>query len=119
MKNSSITTKEIPTVKEIADYFGKSVSWVYKNKDELGVRKLGGSLFFPEQEELYERLFCKEEEGVEIRLHPKRDSVHKNMVSDKKRSQKSRSRKEKRIEASHSQETIRNPDRHGLLRYCK
>ena len=47
-KNSFNTKKEqiAFTAKEIANYLGKSVSWVYKNQNELGVRKLGGSLFF-------------------------------------------------------------------------
>lgn len=48
MENSFNKTKEqfVCTPKEVAHYLGKSVSWVYKNQSELGVRKLGGSLFF-------------------------------------------------------------------------
>ena len=49
--------KSIMTVEETARFMRKSVSWVYKNSADLGGRKLGGSLFFPSKEDLYERLF--------------------------------------------------------------
>ncbi len=60
---------EIITVEETAQYFQKSTSWVYNHWKLLGGRKLGGSLFFPKKEDLYEYLFCKNK-GVEVRLHP-------------------------------------------------
>ena len=53
---------------EVAQYLGKSVSWVYKHWQELGGAKLGGSLFFPEKERLYERIFGKTEKNVDVRL---------------------------------------------------
>jgi hypothetical protein len=62
-------TKNILTPEETAQYLKKSVSWVYKNAEILGGRKLGGSLFFPAKEDLYEFIFCKRK-GVEVRLHP-------------------------------------------------
>jgi hypothetical protein len=43
----------ILTPEEVAQFFRKSTSWVYKNWEELGGRKLGGSLFFPRKEDLY------------------------------------------------------------------
>ena len=51
--------KNILTPEETAKYLKKSVSWVYKHAEELGGRKLGGSLFFPAEEDLYEFIFCK------------------------------------------------------------
>ena len=48
---------EIMTPEEVARYLRKSTSWVYKNWQVLGGRKLGGSLFFPRKENLYERIF--------------------------------------------------------------
>ena len=51
--------KSILTPEEIAQYLRKSLSWVYKNWQVLGGVKLGGSLFFPSKEDLYERLFGK------------------------------------------------------------
>ena len=62
----------IMTVEETARFFQKSLSWVYKNWKELGGRKLGGSLFFPSKEDLYELVFCK----VEF-LYPALDNVRK------------------------------------------
>ena len=59
--------KNILTPEETAKYLKKSVSWVYKHAEELGGRKLGGSLFFPAEEDLYEFIFCKRK-GVEVRL---------------------------------------------------
>ena len=38
---------DILTVEEVALYLRKSTSWVYKNWQALGGRKLRGSLFFP------------------------------------------------------------------------
>lgn len=38
---------EIMDPEEVARYLHKSVSWVYKNWQMLGGRKLRGSLFFP------------------------------------------------------------------------
>jgi hypothetical protein len=38
--------KNMMTPEETAQYMRKSLSWVYKNADLLGGRKLGGSLFF-------------------------------------------------------------------------
>ena len=62
---------EIQTPEEVALFFQKSLSWVYKNWKELGGVKLGGSLFFPRKEDLYERLFS-ERQGLEIRLPAQR-----------------------------------------------
>jgi hypothetical protein len=75
---------DIMTPEEVAQYLRKSTSWVYKHWRELGGRKLGGSLFFPGKENLYERLFGKGQ-GMEVRLHLKRDQADSSLVQDKKR----------------------------------
>ncbi len=72
------------TPDEVAQFFKKSTSWVYKNWKELGGTKLGGSLFFPCREDLYELLFQKGK-GVEIRLRPEGKQVHGDLVQNKKR----------------------------------
>ena len=59
---------EVLSVTDVADFLGKSSSWVYKNWKEIGGVKLGGSLLFPSKEILYERLFEQKQE-VEVRLH--------------------------------------------------
>ena len=63
---------DILTPEEVAQFFRKSPSWVYKNWKELGGRKLGGSLLFPKKEDLYERLF-HQREGVAM-ISPKKES---------------------------------------------
>jgi len=116
LKNEdTIDTKSKPdimNIQEAAEYLRKSTSWVYKNWKALGGRKLGGSLFFPSKEDLYESIFQKRK-GVAVRLHPEGDQVHRNLVQDKKRSKKGGSRKTKG--GIKPGTTITNPDRHGLL----
>lgn len=71
--------KHIMTPEEAAQYLRKSPSWVYKHAALLGGRKLGGSLFFPAKEDLYERLF-QQGKGVALRLHPEGNQVHGGLV---------------------------------------
>lgn len=85
MKQSTLDTKDknsIMTVEEVARYLHRSESWVYKHWHILGGRKLGGSLFFPTEEDLYERLFSKEER-MEVRNHNQRGQVHEGLVPHK------------------------------------
>ena len=106
----------VTTPKEVALYFGKSLSWVYKNQNELGVRKLRGSLFFPKKEELYERLFCEKKEHVEIRLHPERKKVHGSLVQNKDRSKTVRSKKKRGTKNTNDTGAVKDdPNRYGLL----
>ena len=80
---------DILTPEEVALYLRKSTSWVYKNWQALGGRKLGGSLFFPRQEDLYERLFCKRQgQGVALRFHPEGDQAHGNLVQKPRKKQR-------------------------------
>jgi hypothetical protein len=106
---------DILTPEEVAQYLRKSPSWVYKHWQELGGRKLGGSLLFPSKEDLYERLFGKRK-GVEVRLHPERDQTHKGLVQTKKGRRKGTSTKKGGNSKSTSADTGRaDPNRHGLL----
>jgi hypothetical protein len=107
--------KNIITIEETAQYLQKSTSWVYKNWKILGGRKLGGSLFFPAKEDLYEYLFGKRER-VEVRLHPERNQAHGSMVHDKERSTISRGKKKGgNTKSSNSDSGGSNPNRYGLL----
>lgn len=101
------------TPEEVAQYLRKSLSWVYKNWQILGGRKLGGSLFFPRKEDLYERLFHKGER-VEMRLHPQGNQTHVNLVQNKSRGQAGRIRQKKGGKKSKARDT--DPNRHGILR---
>jgi len=103
---------DIMTPEEIAHYLHKSVSWVYKNWQVLGGRKLRGSLFFPNKEDLYERLFHTEE-GVEVRLHPEGNQVHGVMVRNKSQGQTGRNKKKGGDITPEAGEGDTN--RHGIL----
>lgn len=107
--------KNILTPEETAQYLKKSISWVYKNAGILGGRKLGGSLFFPAKEDLYEFIFCQRK-GVEVRLHPERKTLHRNMVQNQKRGQADRGQKKGGNTKPRSSDDQRcNPNRHGIL----
>jgi hypothetical protein len=101
----------ILTPEEVAEFLHKSVSWVYKHSEELGGRKLGGSLFFPRKEELYEHLFPKRE-GMEVRFHPDSKQVHRCRIQNKNSGKKSNGQKKGGNKQSENRD---NPNRHGLL----
>jgi hypothetical protein len=104
--------KDIMTAEGAAQCLGKSLSWVYKNWKELGGRKLGGSLFFPSKEDLYERIFGAGQ-GMEVRLHPQENQVLGPMVRDR---QKGVTRRNKKKGGSRKTDTTdTDPNRHGLL----
>jgi len=102
---------------EVAQFFRKSTSWVYKNWEELGGRKLGGSLLFPRKEDLYERLFRKRK-GVEIRLYPKRDEAYGSLVQNKNKGKTCRNKKKGGTIKSKTGNG-EDPNRHGLLGPCE
>ena len=80
----SIRDPAIMTPEEVARFFRKSLSWVYRNRKDLGGRKLGGSLFFPAKEDLYERLFCNEDNlQVVCKSCHKKKSVAENKLRRK------------------------------------
>jgi len=103
---------DIMTAEDVARFLKKSPSWVYKNYQNLGGVKLGGSLLFPSKEDLYERLFGKGQR-VALRFHPERREVHGSLVQDEERGQRGRSQKKgglKELEAKRL-----DPNRHALL----
>jgi hypothetical protein len=115
MNNTAIDSgpgSAIMTPEEVALYLHKSLSWIYRNWQMLGGVKLGGSLFFPRKEDLYERLFRKRQ-GVEIRFHPRRAAMYGCLVQDQAGGKERRGQKKggnnKTIQSSG------NPNRHGLL----
>ena len=114
MALSNIDTTEkhsILTPEEVAKFLHKSVSWVYKHSEELGGRKLGGSLFFPRKEELYEHLFSTRE-GMEVRFHPDSKQVHKIRLQNKNIGKKSNGQKKGGNKKLKNRD---DPNRHGLL----
>ncbi len=92
---------------DVARIFGQSLSWISKNHKKLGGVKIGGRMFFPPKEVLYERLFCREK-GLAIRLHDEGREIHTSVVQDQERGQGIRTKKAKRIEQT-------NFNRHGLF----
>ena len=103
---------EIMTPEEVAQYLRKSTSWVYKNWKILGGKKLGGSLFFPRKEDLYEHIFSQGK-GMEVRLHPEGNPAHRSLVQNKSSGKTGRSKKKGGdIKPKASAE---DQNRHGLL----
>jgi len=103
--------KSIMTLQELSQFLHKSESWVYKHWKQLGGKKLGGSLFFPEKEDLYERLFGRRK-GVEIRLHSKGGQTNRSLVPNKTTSKECGRGKEERTKKSRTADD--DPNRHGL-----
>src|SRR5262245_1268082 len=116
MTVDTVASSAIMTPDEVARYLRKSTSWVYKNWQMLGGVKLRGSLFFPRKEDLYERLFSKEQ-GLEIRLHHRPRAIHGGMVQDQAASQAGRG--PKKGGSSQRAEQSSDANRHGLLRTDK
>jgi hypothetical protein len=119
MSNSPIDKNlalEIMTPEEVALYLRKSTSWVYKNWQTLGGRKLGGSLFFSKKEDLYECLF-NQRQGVALRLHPEGDQAHGSLVQNKNQGQTGRSKTKGGTKKSKAAATgdKEDPNRYGLL----
>ena len=104
------SSSKIMTPEEVAAFCQKSTSWVYAHWEALGGVKLGGSLLFPNKEDLYELLFYKRQ-GLALRLHAKRETTHGNVVQNKKGGKKSRRRKAERVEQTGGED----PNRHGIL----
>jgi len=103
--------KSLTPLEDVSQFLHKSESWVYKHWKELGGRKLGGSLMFPDKEDLYERLFG-ESEGVEVRLHSKGGEANRSLVPNKTTSKECGRGKEERTKKARTADD--NPNRHGL-----
>ena len=91
------SSSKIMTPDEVAAFCQKSTSWVYAHWEALGGVKLGGSLLFPNKEDLYELLFNKRQrKGVEVRLHPEGNQVHGSLVRNKNKGNRPRPKSERR-----------------------
>lgn len=84
-------TEKILSPEEVAKYLKKSLSWVYKNRDLLGGKKVGGTIFFPCKDEIYNRIFPTEKRNV-----------YQHKVSQEKNSKSFNN-------------NLADPNRHGLL----
>ena len=104
---------EILCVKDVAEYLKKSPSWVYKNFKLLGGAKIGGSVFFPPKEKIYERLFQQTEEMVGVLFPVQKAPLHGGRIQNQERSGGRRSRTEKGGETAAEAEARKN--RHGLF----
>lgn len=102
----------ILTPEEVAEFLQKSVSWVYKHRKELGGTKLGGSVFFPCKEDLYERIFNKERK-VAVQLQRERPEVQQIRLQDKKGGKARRGKDAGR--AGKPSTSNGDANRHGLL----
>ena len=79
-----ISSPEIMTPEEVAEFLKVSVKSVYKHQKELGGKKLGGSLRFPSKEDLYERLFRQGKEALEVRIQRPERALHSAELQHKK-----------------------------------
>jgi hypothetical protein len=107
---------DILTPEEVAQYLKISLSWVYKNKDILGGRKLRGSLRFPGKEDLYERIFG-ENQRMEVRFQVQKKEVSKRVLQNQDRGKRGRGGKVKETEKSDT--GTERANRHGLLDTCE
>ncbi len=89
--------KEIMTPEEVARYLNKILSWVYKNKELLGGMKVGGAVFFPNKQDIYNRIFSTKKKTA---IKPEKFSSNKQIRSDIYRDNL-------------------DPNRHGLLNSIK
>jgi predicted DNA-binding transcriptional regulator AlpA len=110
----------IMTPEEVAQFLGKSTSWVYKNWRELGGRKLVGSLLFPSKEDLYERLFQQEKGLLGVRFSSQQKTVHRVGLQHQAGCSEGRSPKKGGGDLSNKDTGDgRNPDRYGLSRFMQ
>jgi len=98
----------ILTVKDVALLTRKSETWVYRHWPELGGVKLGGSVFFPNKEIVYEHLFSKGQR-LASGLQSKRGTLHPSVVPFKNKSKAGNDKAAKRAITKPL-----DPNRHGL-----
>jgi len=102
-------TYEIIQAQEAADFLKMSLSWVYDHYQELGGRKIGGTVLFPSKGAIYEHLFGQTKEPVAVRLPAERAEAPRLRLCDQKRSSKRNGRAQK----------ADNYDPHGILNLAK
>lgn len=103
--------KVVTQAKDVAKFFGKSLTWVYEHHKKLGGVRLGGSFFFPSERRIYERLFGKKDGEVLLRLPAQKEKVPFRRLPNKKSSPGFGSSSKRRVETIVGH--VR--DRHGLL----
>ncbi len=104
--------RDVIGVKDVAQLLGMSISWVYEHYQDLGGVKIGGSLLFPSQKEIYERLFRPKKEILRVRLPVQRGKILKGRVQHQESRDCGTRKKKKRVK------TGEDPNRHGLLGAC-
>jgi predicted DNA-binding transcriptional regulator AlpA len=100
----------ILTVKDVVQLTRKSETWVYRHWPELGGVKVGGSVFFPSKEIVYEHIFGKGQR-LASGLQSKRGTLHPSVVPFKNKSKASHDKAAKR--AKRLTKPF-DPNRHGL-----
>ncbi len=110
---SEAHVKKATSVKDIAEMLPVSESWVYKNLDKLGGVKIGGAVFLPSKEEVYERLFQQKEEVVRVPVSIQKEKIHRSGIRKKERCSCSGVRKKKRSKATNNTSRT-GENRHGL-----
>ncbi len=108
---------DVMYVKDVAEFFNMSPSWVYRHYKKLGGVKIGGTVLFPKKEEIYERLFQQEEEVVGVLFPLPKKSIHKSRLQTKKRRLGSGSRKKKTSKTIISSKTT-GANRHGIFDFA-
>jgi len=98
----------ILTVKDLVNCMPVSETWVYKHWPELGGVKLGGSIFFPSKEIVYEHIFGKGQR-LARGLQYKRGTLHPRLVPIKNKSKAGHDKAAKRAITKPL-----DPNRHGL-----
>ena len=100
----------ILTVKDVVQLTRKSPTWVYRHWHLLGGRKVGGSIFFPSKEIVYEHIFGKGQR-LASGLQSKRGTLHPSVVPFKNKSKAGNDKAAKR--AKRLTKPL-DPNRHGL-----
>lgn len=108
--NKNVST--ILTPEEVAEFLQKSVSWVYKHRQELGGRKLGGAVFFPSKEDLYEYIFNSKRQ-MAVQLQRERSEVQQIRIQNQKGGKARRGENAER--AGEPSSNSGGSNRHGLL----
>lgn len=111
-QNSNSHGIEVMCVKDVAAFLKRSQSWVYKNFEQLGGVKIGGSVLFPSKEKIYERLFQQQERMVGVFLPSQKETVHGSRIPEEKGRPGSRGRKKKGCKTA---KEGTGDNRHGLL----
>ena len=97
-QNEKVTTKEVFGIKEVVNILGKSKSWVYKYKDQIGFIKIGKSYFICE-DDFYERIRVQDKQRQKVGLCSSipKEAFSESGVSNKRKSKNRRATAERRF----------------------